>query len=193
MSIEFPCQNCYIDLTVQDEVAGKSCRCAKCGELVSVPIPKQKHVHARAGLTFGQRVGEAIKLYAFIVIVSFALMCLFEPIGMIVFVAFTMWLIMVLLGWIGTSLVMKFFYGNDPQYQQYLDGGGSPFWDSIWGAPSDYTLPFDEPSYDREFVPPRSWGFQCLSCFARVEHPNGRCWNCGIRLSAKKKRFPMDF
>jgi hypothetical protein len=153
----------------------------------------EKHVPARAGKTGYERLMDALKMFGVIFATCFVFMVLLAPLSMILTVAGILFLLFFVPGFIITTIGTDWWHRDDDHYQEYRRSGGQPYLDNmgLGQSPPDYRLPYSEPSYTG-FVPPRSWGFQCLTCFARVETASGQCWNCGINLTARRKRFPMD-
>src|SRR5262249_30940586 len=48
MTIAFPCENCGNRFEVDGSLAGKKCRCKKCGAVFVVPVPRQPSAVAPA-------------------------------------------------------------------------------------------------------------------------------------------------
>lgn len=190
--IEFSCQQCGIYLNVRSEDVGKECSCPKCNSMTTVPVPQP--TPARGGLTGSERFMDALKMFGLILLICFVFMGLLAPLGMILMVAVCLFVLFFVPGYLITTIGTNWLHRDDPHYQAYRRSGGQPYLDNMGFGQSvkDYHLPYQEPNYDSGFVPPRSWGFQCLTCYARVERPSGQCWNCGIKLTERKKRFPLD-
>ena len=210
--IEFSCSHCQHLLNIGVEHAGEQASCPYCSTLTDVPIPAQQsqpqsrmaHVQntpanqmAKGGSP--SRLGDSIWMIVIILIVCVVLGGLIAPLGAILGAAAILFFVFYGVGYLVTTVGTNVIHRNDPHYQEYRKSGGQPFLDNLpslkdWQSGPrnpDYKLPYQEPAYTG-FRPPRSWAFQCMTCYARVQHETGQCWNCGIKLSTRKRRFPLD-
>jgi hypothetical protein len=84
--------------------------------------------------------------------------------------------------------VLWLTHGNEPAYRKFRQGGGCPFFDWHLGwigfnRDSFAVVNGGRPEPQTDFVPPEDWLWQCNSCGARNEAPQGACWHCGNNLS----------
>jgi len=104
---------------------------------------------------------------------------LFLVVGVVAAMMWMFSLICRIFGWL--------FLRNDQGYQEFRANGGDPYF--------DLTLPEGinndswavrcggKPEPQTDFVPPKSFLYQCNTCGARNEFPHGACWHCGSNLS----------
>ena len=97
-------------------------------------------------------------------------------------------------------LVAGLIYGRDPDYRQWLDDGGDPFFAVLpWPFHPDSQLTretgIQEPS--TSVVPPADWQYQCPSCGARVQRRIDVCWNCSYGSNGDStvyfERYGVEF
>ena len=213
----FACVGCnksiYDARTSSEKKQGCDISCPFCSTVQTAQVPmaqsRMEHVQntpanqmAKGGSP--SRLGDAIGMFVIILIVCVVFMGLFAPIGIILGTAAVLFCLFFGTGYLITTVGTDFVHRNDPEYQAYRKSGGQPYLDNLpsvkdWQAGPrnpDYKLAFPEPAYTG-FRPPRSWRFQCLTCFSRIEHDTGTCWNCGVTLKSVEetnaaKRFPLQ-
>jgi len=93
--------------------------------------------------------------------------------------------IFVLPAWLFTTIAANLFYGNNPVWVQWVQEGGSHFWDNLlWpiNPDSDFVrrggvdplLPIPHGVY----VDP-NWQYQCQNCFNLIPYEGEGCNVCG--------------
>ena len=177
MNYQYLCLNCETMVEVPKNLMQVSCRCPVC-EHAQVPAPSNHQItqqNVRTGLYKG---------YGIAVAITFIIGGLISGILPLLLGAAIALAIVVLPAWLIANVGTDLLYKHDQGYQDYRKNGGSPFWDNFLGenGQTTYRLPNPEPEY-ADFVPPRTWKYQCLNCKARVEGLHKCCWNCGIELN----------
>jgi len=86
-------------------------------------------------------------------------------------------------GWVGVTVGSQVLLKNDPEFQNWKQRGGRPYWDNIgWPVNTSSDIEREtglaEPKYT-DFVPPVEWRYQCPVCGSRVEKKIDVCWQCG--------------
>ena len=89
--------------------------------------------------------------------------------------------------WAFITVVMNWWYRNEPTYHKWKSKGGRPYWDTVdwpigpWKTPKYPPIEEEtgkpEPKYTY-FTPPDNWRFQCPKCGVRLQYNPDICWNC---------------